>query len=278
MVRTLEASGPDCDVQLRDGPSGPQIFGYDAEPDQEGWGRLDFLRCGVAWRSRFSFKPPKVSVGSSPTTNASRGVDTLSTFLHKQGKDPAFLLHDDEFSTESIERHLRNVGDDIDLLYVRAPSQVEKTAFSVMLDDGYWRPGRTHLPAVAVFDTPQIEQRGDWARTWNCADLGPRVRLILGLDGFATANRDSSRRGRIFVEEVLKRDDTANESATTYVHAWFTAVERTSPTSRAGRWRNPAVAIVVGDSEEDVKSTLDTLRFCVDERRDSSPRCVGVLT
>jgi hypothetical protein len=84
----------------------------------------------------------------------------------------------------------------------------------------------------------------NWQAIWGAANPSPTLRLMLGFDNLAGADRGTALRGKAFAENLLKGQ--------TFVDAWFAAVTATTPVY------NKAVAIGIGETPVDAMSVLQT--------------------
>jgi hypothetical protein len=154
-----------------------------------------------------------------------------------------------DFSTAQPRYGSEKIHESAEIFYLMTHGLFDGNGYCACLYDQDWWPSGTGLgggnTVVIVFDTCfLIDSTLNWRAIWAAANPGPTLRLLLGFDNLAGADRGTALRGKAFAENLLKGQ--------TFVDAWFAAVSATTPVY------NKAVAIGIGDTPADAISVLQT--------------------
>jgi hypothetical protein len=186
--------------------------------------------------------------------HANRGPSLFLHTMRDAGHEIDLLSCDEsleltDFSTAQTRYGSQRIHESADIFYLMTHGLFDANGYRACLCDKDWWPSATGLgngnTVVAVFDTCfLIDSALKWQAIWGAASLGPTLRLMLGFDNLAGADRGTALRGRAFAENLLKGQ--------TFVDAWFAAVSATTPLY------NKAIAIGIGETPGDASSVLRT--------------------
>ena len=125
----------------------------------------------------------------------------------------------------------------------------------IVLNVGTWlvnRLGHKNF-SVAIFDTCSlIDGALAWQNAWSGANVGTKMRLLLGFDGKAAIDRGLALRGQAFAENLTSKGDTFSD-------AWIKAVNSNSVQPFWSRVSMKPVAIGIGDDGASARQAVDTM-------------------
>jgi hypothetical protein len=216
--------------------------------------RGEVVKVGAVWCG--FYKRPGVLSGLKyrALPYANRGPSLFLHTMRDAGHEVGLLSCDEtlefsDFSTADARYGSQKIHESADIFYLMTHGLFDGKGYRACLYDKDWWPSVTGLgggnTVVTVFDTCfLIDSTLNWRAIWTAANPSPKLRLMLGFDNLAGADRGTALRGRAFAENLLKGQ--------TFVDAWFAAVSATTPVY------NKAVAIGIGETPGDARGVLQT--------------------
>jgi hypothetical protein len=217
-------------------------------------GGSKMVNVGAAWCGFYN-RPGLLSrLKYRALPHANRGPSLFLHTMRDAGHEVKLLSCDEslelaDFSTAQPRYGLQKIHESASIFYLMTHGLFDGKGYRACLCDKDWWPSITGLgggnTVVAVFDTCfLIDSTLNWQAIWAAANPSPKLRMMLGFDNLAGADRGTALRGKAFAENLLKGQ--------TFVDAWFAAVSATTPVY------NKAVAIAIGDTPADAMSVLQT--------------------
>lgn len=212
------------------------------------------LEVGAAWCG--FYKRPGLLSGLKywALPHANRGPSLFLHTMRDAGHDIGLLSCDEsleltDFSSAQARYGSKKIHESAEIFYLMTHGLFDGKGYRACLYDQDWWPSVTGLgggnTVITVFDTCYlIDSSLNWRAIWTGANPGPTLRLMLGFDNLAAADRGTALRGKAFAENLLKGQ--------TFVDAWFAAVSATTSVY------NKAVAIGIGETPADARRVLQT--------------------
>lgn len=187
---------------------------------------------------------------------ANRPASLFAHLMRKGNHTIQVLCCDEQLKVTDLNGGTARIHDDVEILYVTTHGVFGTSGHEIVLNVGTWlvnRLGHKNL-SVAVFDTCSlIDGAMAWQNAWSGANLGTKMRLLLGFDGKAAIDRGLALRGQAFAENLTSKGDTFSD-------AWIKAVNSTSAVQPFwSRVSMKPVAIGIGDDAASAKQAVDTM-------------------
>lgn len=186
--------------------------------------------------------------------HANRGPSLFLHTMRDAGHQVGLLSCDEsleltDFSLAQARYGSEKIHESAEIFYLMTHGLFDGKGYRACLCDKDWWPSVTGFgggnTVVTVFDTCfLIDSSLSWQAIWASANPNLTLRLMLGFDNLAAADRATALRGKAFAENLLKGQ--------TFVDAWFAAVSATTPVY------NKAIAIGIGDTPGDAMHMLQT--------------------
>jgi hypothetical protein len=212
------------------------------------------MNVGAVWCGFYNRPGLLSSLRYRALPHANRGPSLFLHVMRDAGHEVALLSCDEsleltDFSTAQARYGSEKIHESAEIFYLMTHGLFDGKGYRACLFDKDWWPSATGLgggkTAVTVFDTCfLIDSSLNWQAIWTGANPSPTLRLMLGFDNLAGADRGTALRGKAFAENLLKGQ--------TFVDAWFAAVSSTTPIY------NKAIAIGIGETPADAQHVLQT--------------------